>query len=611
MRFALMFAVLGAVSAAVAASAADERPAQVSPVLFAPEATWPAGADVAPAFTPDGRTVFFTHSEGEKRTIMLSHRGAHGWSAPSVAPFSGTWRDIEPYMAPDGSYLVFVSNRPATPGGKPLDGYFGGQARPGKGGNLWRVDRKGVGWGEPHRLPDVINAGGAIYSPAVARDGSIYFNQPDPVTHKSHIYRAQATSGGFRTPVSQAFSDGDHPAFDAAVAPDESFIVFGAPRPPAQPNSSALFVAYRQGDGWSAPQALTPLIGGIEARLSPDLKTLYFSDAPAGASESNAPIRIFATPFDAHAAVAPLATTPKIFAPGIVSTPVGEDSATFAPDGRTVWFDRGVGRDSMILMSHRTASGWSEPQIAPFSGQWSDRDPVMAPDGSFLVFCSNRPDQPGGKPLDMVAGDGSVRPGQGSHLWRVERRGAGWSAPEPLPGAINDSTRLFSPSIAGDGSLWYQRPDDRLHVYHLMRAQRRDGVYDKPVEVMIGPETADERDPAVAPDESFIVFGANYAAKGQRDRLHIAFREGDHWSAPVDLGDTVNADGAEGPHLGPGGRTLYYDSTASAPVAYPRTRAQAKRTLARVMLWDDGNSHVWSVPLDPWLRAHAAGAGRP
>ena len=196
------------------------------PKPFAPEAAWPAGFDAAPAFTPDGRTVFFTHSEGEKRAIMVSHRVKGVWTTPQVASFSGTWRDIEPYMAPDGAYLVFISNRPAQPGGKPLDGFFSGKAQPGKGGNLWRVDRRGSGWSAPVRLPDVINASSAIYSPAVARDGSLYFNQPDPVTKKSHIYRAQAKGQGFLAPVSQSFADGAHPAFDAAVAPDESFIVF-------------------------------------------------------------------------------------------------------------------------------------------------------------------------------------------------------------------------------------------------------------------------------------------------------------------------------------------------------------------------------------------------
>jgi hypothetical protein len=32
--------------------------------LFAPESAWPAGSDASPAFTPDGRTVLFTHGNG-------------------------------------------------------------------------------------------------------------------------------------------------------------------------------------------------------------------------------------------------------------------------------------------------------------------------------------------------------------------------------------------------------------------------------------------------------------------------------------------------------------------------------------------------------------------
>ena len=54
----------------------------------------------------------------------------------SKVPLSVT---LEPAMAPDGSYLVFASNRPAHAGGSALDGYFNNKPRPGRGGNLWRV----------------------------------------------------------------------------------------------------------------------------------------------------------------------------------------------------------------------------------------------------------------------------------------------------------------------------------------------------------------------------------------------------------------------------------------------------------------------------------------
>ncbi|RAO78064.1 TolB family protein [Dyella jiangningensis] len=268
-----------------------------APKLFPPETQWPGGDDSAPAFTPDGNTVFFTHRD-EAITIMMATRHEGAWSKPQVAPFSGRWRDIEPAMAPDGSYLVFVSNRPAKPGGALLDGYFGGKVQSGKGGNIWRVDRRGDGWGEPQRLPDIINSNSAIYSPAVAGDGSIYFNQPDPVTKKSHIYRAQAKGDGFEKPVALSISDGTHPGYDVAVAPDESFLVFSANREPAAKNQALLFIAFAKDGQWSEPQALDPHLEGIEARLSPDLTTLYFEADDI--AKGNAHGRIFQVPLKAY-----------------------------------------------------------------------------------------------------------------------------------------------------------------------------------------------------------------------------------------------------------------------------------------------------------------------
>lgn len=267
------------------------------PTLFAPEAAWPSGDDSAPAFTPDGKTVFFTHRDGAI-TIMMSTLHGGAWSKPKVAPFSGQWRDIEPAMAPDGSYLVFVSNRPAKTGEAPLTGYFGGQSQPGKGGNIWRVDRRGSDWSEPVRLPDIINSDSAIYSPAIAGDGSIYFNQPDPVTKKTRIYRAQANGEGYDAPVALSISDGTHPGYDVAVAPDESFLIFSANREPAAKGQSLIFVAFQRNGTWSEPQALDPHLEGIESRLSPDLKTLYFEANHVGGAMTNA--RIFQVPLNAY-----------------------------------------------------------------------------------------------------------------------------------------------------------------------------------------------------------------------------------------------------------------------------------------------------------------------
>lgn len=64
-------------------------------------------------------------------------------------------------------------------------------------------------------------------------------------------------------------------------------------------------------------------------------------------------------------------------------------------------------------------------------------------------------------------------------------------------------------------------------------------------------------DPAVARDQSFIVFDYG-KVKGGLGRLCIAFRQGDHWSKPIDLGDDLDKDFPGGSHLDPDGHTVYF-----------------------------------------------------
>src|SRR6185437_4491321 len=164
--------------AAIGLHAAEATPPQ--PEIFAPGAiSGPAGIDCL-TFAPDGATVYFDQQAGASGFIMEAHRVGGGWSAPRIAPFSGQWLDHDPAMALDGSYLVFTSNRPDVAGGAPLHG-----------GHLWRVDRRGDGWGAPVRLPDTVNVGTAVYAPGAAaatshRSGSRWAMRPRNKTPRSH-----------------------------------------------------------------------------------------------------------------------------------------------------------------------------------------------------------------------------------------------------------------------------------------------------------------------------------------------------------------------------------------------------------------------------------------
>lgn len=247
------------------------------------------------------------------------------------------------------------------------------------------------------------------------------------------------------------------------------------------------------------------------------------------------------------------ASAPHVFMPGIISAPGGVDCLTFSPDGNTVFFDRETATTVTIMMSHRVTGHWSRPRAAPFSGHWLDHDPVVAPDGSYLIFTSNRPTEAGGKPL------------HGGQLWRVDRDGDGWGSPVRLPAIVNFGTLIFAPSVAANGDLYFQSADT-AHQFHLFYAPWRDGHFQRPVQLQIAPAGAYEQDPAIAPDRSFIVFDAGYAGKHQPERLYIAYRKGDRWSQPVDLGGAMNRLQPWGAHLGPDGHTLYVTSDAPTGV---------------------------------------------
>ena len=205
-----------------------------------------------------------------------------------------------------------------------------------------------------------------------------------------------------------------------------------------------------------------------------------------------------------------------------------------------------------------------------------------------MLFRSNRPVTPQGKVLDYVS-QGKVYPGGGMNIWRVDRQGDGWSKPTRLSHLINTSPRTFAPNIAADNSLYYigRTADGQLR---LLVARYHEGRYQQPQRLALGAPGDWIRDPAIAPDQSFIVFSTVPPGGSKLNpRLAIAFRNGGGWGRPIDLGDAVNGAGwAMGSQLGPDHRTLYFYSNR-------------KLAAAGAASWNNGKANIWSVSLAPWL----------
>jgi hypothetical protein len=251
--------------------------------------------------------------------------------------------------------------------------------------------------------------------------------------------------------------------------------------------------------------------------------------------------------------IAPLSVTPVTL--GRILNQDSDDTLAFTPNRKTVFFDRSEGKRKTIMVSHRINGHWSAAQPASFSGRWFDQDPVVAPDGSYLLFNSDRPVKPGGKPLVQSYFSGG--PGPGSNIWRVDLTGEKWGEPVWLDATVNSDVFIDFGSIASDGTLYFMRWNAEEKSMHLWESRSRNGFYLAPQFVTLGDPKESIHDPAVAPDQSFIVFDSG-KVKGGLGRLCIAFREGDHWGKPLDLGNRLNEELPWGAHLDPDGHTIYF-----------------------------------------------------
>ena len=282
---------------------------------------------------------------------------------------------------------------------------------------------------------------------------------------------------------------------------------------------------------------------------------------------------------------------PTLFGEGVFTTGAYDFFVALTPDQQTAYFGRATADFGTwtILETRRTGGRWSAPKMAPFSGRWSDADPHLTQDGKRLFFISNRPD----------SGD-TARPS--CDLWVVESNGDVWGAPRRLGPEVNGDATEWSPSIAANGNLYFgttreggKGRDD------IWMSRFEDGRYTAPVNLgdSINTKTG-EVEPWIAPDESYLVFSAGGRADGKGGLdLYIAFRRDGRWSSARPLGHGINSAAFDfNPSVSPDGRTFFFTSARSR-LGDPPARARTAEELMRV-LGEPGNGlgDIYSIPIE-------------
>ena len=253
-----------------------QQPPGVTPQAFAPGLISTAAPEFQPAFSPDGKRVYFSRMDASfTSSILVLKQTDDGWNGPTTAPFSGRFNDAAAFFSPDGSDLYFMSMRPR-----------GGKGEPGRDANLWKLSADEIDSAQPTYVGSPTGHTQGWWTARLHSDGFFYFGCG---ALAKDLLRTRLTDGAFEAPESLGPVINDPAAVDAepALAPDGSFIVFYSAGRPDQMGEGLLgdlYVSFRRpDDSWGPAVTLGPEVNSTSEEnwpvISPDGKYLFFSSA--------------------------------------------------------------------------------------------------------------------------------------------------------------------------------------------------------------------------------------------------------------------------------------------------------------------------------------------
>lgn len=232
-------------------------------------------------------------------------------------------------------------------------------------------------------------------------------------------------------------------------------------------------------------------------------------------------------------------TTPRLFAPGIISTDLPERDLTISPDGSEIYFTVQLGPltnwRSSIVGVKRINGVWRKPEVVSFSGQYSDIEPHIQPDGKRMYFASTR---------NLVEG---VENKGRYYIWYVNKTENGWSEPQPAGDPITSEGMVCYATITKTGTMYFTKKHEDGNEF-IYRSKFINGKFTTP-EIL--PKQINVNDSqwnaCISPDEDYIIVpsfveGDNY---GSAD-YYVSFRdENDNWSELINLGEKINSPGLD------------------------------------------------------------------
>lgn len=242
---------------------------------------------------------------------------------------------------------------------------------------------------------------------------------------------------------------------------------------------------------------------------------------------------------------------------------------------------------SVIMKLEKVNNEWQEPKISSFSGRYTDLEPFLSPDNLKLFFVSNRPvstDSTNTKDMD---------------IWYVERenKSSNWSEPKNIGAPVNTEDDEFYPAVAANGNLYFTTIKKELEsADDIFMSKWENNTYANPIILGEGVNTKGaEYNAFIAPDESYIIFGAwrRPDALGSGD-MYISKNIDGEWTMAENLGETINSKHMEFcPFVNNG--ILYFTSRRSSVTQNTSGFTSTEELISEINKYDNGASRIYQV----------------
>jgi Tol biopolymer transport system component len=233
-----------------------------NPTLFSPEFISTKYNERDITISPSGHEIFYSMvlPENNLSVILYVYFDGAFWSDPQVAGFSGQYNDLEPSFSPDGEKLFFASKRPlkASDDEKDFD--------------IWVSEKTTMGWTAASNIGSPVNTKENEYYPSIASNGNIYFTAAKEDSRgKEDLYVSHFVNGNYLPP--RNLGDSINTAlfeYNAYIAPDESFIIFGSFGREDGLGGGDLYIAKKNDEGfWLPAKNMGPVINTDELDYCP------------------------------------------------------------------------------------------------------------------------------------------------------------------------------------------------------------------------------------------------------------------------------------------------------------------------------------------------------